>query len=102
MPGPDLSDMRVNRLDCWQLVNFMFQKIWKRYSTEYLLYLQARSKWKVRHRCVQADDLVLLVDEEVIPCYWKLGCVVTLYPGRDGIVRVEDVRPRLVHFADQQ
>ena len=38
------------------------------------------------------DDVVLLIGDEVIPSKWPLAKVVKVYPGRDGVVRVVDIK----------
>lgn len=91
---PDLTDVKMNRLDRWQLVQHMFQKIWKRYSAEYVHHLQQKSKWLVDKKQVMLDDLVLLVDENAHPLNWRMGRIVECYPGKDNIVRVVDVKTR--------
>src|SRR5688572_19511253 len=46
VPEPDLTGVKVNRLNKWQLTQQMFQHFWNRWSVVYLIKLQQRYKWK--------------------------------------------------------
>jgi len=46
LPDVDMTDVRINRLDRWQLVQRTLQDFWKRWAAEYVANLQARTKWK--------------------------------------------------------
>ena len=37
-------------------------------------------------------DVVLVIETDVPRTHWKLGQIEAVYPGRDGLVRVVDVR----------
>ena len=53
---------------------------------------QQRSKWLTIQRQLEVDDMVLIKDELTPPTKWPLGRVTALHPGKDGLVRVVDVR----------
>ena len=37
-------------------------------------------------------DVVLVIEPDILRRHWKLGQIEAVYPGRDGLVRVVDVR----------
>lgn len=92
-PDPDLSDLNINRLSRWQLVQRIVQDLWKRFSHEYLHTLQQRSKW---HNKASIDilpgTLVLVKDNNLPPLKWLMGRIVETHPGTDGVVRVATLR----------
>jgi hypothetical protein len=54
---------------------------------EYLTQIQSRQKWVKTKRNIQIDDIVLIADDGLPRCQWKLGRIVEVYPGKDGLVR---------------
>ncbi|XP_046976646.1 uncharacterized protein LOC124542806 [Vanessa cardui] len=54
---------------------------------------QQRTKWRTQ-KCKPLDigDLVLLQEDHSPPLHWRLGRVIKLYPGVDGVSRVADVK----------
>jgi hypothetical protein len=85
----NLGDVPDNRLSRWQRVEKLRQEFWRRWSTEYLNQLQPRNKWqKTNLRPLKVGSMVILREENVPPLQWKLGRIVELHPGSDGITRV--------------
>lgn len=54
--------------------------------------LQTRTKWKTNQSDIALDTLVLIKDDNLPPLKWKLGRVIKVFPGNDGVCRVADVR----------
>ncbi|XP_074031851.1 uncharacterized protein [Leptinotarsa decemlineata] len=92
LPDPDLSHLRLNQLDRWQLLQKLHQDIWKRWHNEYLHTLQQRQKWLNKTNILSPGDLVIIKNENVPPLNWRMGKVVKIFPGLDGIARVASVR----------
>jgi len=46
LPEKDLSDIKISRLDRWEMIQRSVQDFWRRWSTEYVANLQGRVKWK--------------------------------------------------------
>lgn len=91
-PAPDLTSSKISILDRWNLVRQMFQCFWQIWRTEYLVTLIKRTK-NVEHKSnISLHDVVILKKENSPPLTWPLGRVVQLYPGKDGISRVADVK----------
>lgn len=76
----------------WKYVQFLTQQFWKRWQTEYLPQCQIRGKWTSAKRPMKINDVVIIKDECTSPTKWKLGIVIRVHPGRDGIVRVVTLR----------
>lgn len=88
VPEPNLLDTNINRLSRWQLVQKVYQQFWKYWHTEYLSRLQQRSKWLKEQENVQAGQLVLMHEENVMPAKWPVARILKVYPGDDKRVRV--------------
>ncbi|XP_063243611.1 uncharacterized protein LOC134542933 [Bacillus rossius redtenbacheri] len=92
LPEPNLRDVRLNRLQRWQLVERLQQDFWHRWHRDYLHTLQQRQKWNEQGVSPTANQLVLLKDDRLPPLQWRLGRIVELYPGKDGVARVATIR----------
>ncbi|CAG7824546.1 unnamed protein product, partial [Allacma fusca] len=88
LPEPDLTETKINRLSRWQLCQQLAQHFWKRWNQEYLHQLQQRNKWNLSSENLKVGTLVLLKDERLPPTEWKLGRIIQVHPGPDGLVRV--------------
>lgn len=89
---PDTTNVNLGRLSRWQLLQRMHQDFWKRWHTEYLHTLNQRSKWYDPSVSIRIDTLVLLKDELCPPLAWRMGRVIDVHPGADGVVRVVTVK----------
>lgn len=94
LPEPDVTMTPINRLNRWQLLNQIQQSFWKRWSSEYLSSLQAKTKWYRSQSNLAIGDLVLMRQPSVPPTVWKLARIVSVHPGDDGVVRVVTIRTK--------
>ncbi|XP_043463826.1 uncharacterized protein LOC122499504, partial [Leptopilina heterotoma] len=92
LPDADVPDLPENRLNRFQLLQRIRDTFWKRWSTEYLLHLQEREKWRDPSENFAVGQLVLVKDDRYPPSKWPLGRVSEVHPGPDGLVRVVTVR----------
>lgn len=90
LPSARCKEGEAPLRDRFQRLEQIRQHFWKRWSREYIAELQQRTKWRVKGKDLQLDDLVLIKDETP-PLYWRLGRVNKLFPGPDGVPRVADV-----------
>lgn len=88
IPDPDLSSVKLNKLNRWQLVQRLQNDFWKRWSQEYIHSLQERHKWTAPSPPITEGTLVLIKIEQKPPLYWETGRIIKLHPGQDGVVRV--------------
>ncbi|XP_060869420.1 uncharacterized protein LOC132944179 [Metopolophium dirhodum] len=89
---PDISKEEPNGLRRWQLVQNLMQTFWKRWSREYLPQTQIRGKWTSKSAQLAKNDVVIIKDDCMPLARWKLGLVMELHPGSDGVVRVVTIR----------
>ena len=67
--------------------------ICKKWTREYLPQWNQRSKWSKKHvRNLKEDELVLLVDDCVKRCENKLGQIIGIFTGNDGVARSARVK----------
>ncbi|XP_023248350.1 uncharacterized protein LOC111644041 [Copidosoma floridanum] len=92
LPDANLTDVPQNRLDRYQLLQRIRNLFWKRWSSEYLLHLQQREKWREPTENFCVGRLVLVKDDRYPPSKWPLGRVTDVHPGPDGLVRVVTVK----------
>ena len=61
---------------------------------EYITSIGSRKKWFDREKNLKDGYVVLVVDADSPRRNWKVGRIVGVDPGSDGLVRVADVRLR--------
>lgn len=87
---PDENDYKaipLNRLSRWQLLQRIVQDFWKRWHDEYLYSLIHSPKWTQVRRNFQVNDLVIIKEDNLPPTKWKLGRIIQILTGGDGLVR---------------
>nr|CAI5831992.1 unnamed protein product [Callosobruchus analis] len=95
LPELTVTELPVNRLSRWQLVQAIIQHYWTRWHKEYISELQTRQKWKKDGvNNLKVGSLVLLKEDGVPVQDWRLGRIVEMQPGADGRVRVCKVKAR--------
>jgi len=92
VPEPSIAEEKPTRLSRWQHLQQMREHFWNRWSTEYLHTLAHRPKWFRSNVDVQVGRLCLLRGETTPPNKWPLARIEKLHPGKDGHVRVVEVR----------
>ena len=76
----------------WRRVQHLANVFWARWKKEYILQLQWRNKWTVPRPNIEEGDVVLLQDDGLPRCEWRLGRVTTATPQDDGHVRTVRVQ----------
>ena len=68
----------------------------KRWTREYLPQWNQRSKWSKEHVLnMKERELEWLVDDSVKRCEYKLGRIIEIYSGDDGVV--QSARVKIAH-----
>ena len=93
-PPGEFDDADLYSRKSWRQSQILSDHFWKRWLREYLPTLQQRQKWLINQRNLAVDDLVILVDENIPRRQWLLGRVTKVFPGRDGLVRVAEVKTK--------
>lgn len=78
----------------WRTSQRLADMFWQRWLREYLPDLQNRREPHGRGPQLKIGDVVLLIDNTLPRNMWPLGRVTKTYPGKDGVVRVADIRTR--------
>ncbi|XP_055910545.1 uncharacterized protein LOC129944908 [Eupeodes corollae] len=94
LPEQNLCDAKINTLSRWQYTQRLQQEFWRRWQREYLHQLQQRTKWTLKKRNMELNDLVLVLDNNLPPSKWLMGRVINLFPGADGLIRVVEIRTK--------
>src|SRR5699024_6392696 len=91
-PDEDLTRIKLNRLNRWQLIQRCQREFWLRYHAEYLHTLHQKAKWHNSDQGPKIGSIVLIKQENAPVLQWKLGRIIDLHPGTDGIARVATVK----------
>ncbi len=83
IPNPDILNVPLNRLKCWELLLKRTQTFWKRWSREYLNTLNQCTKWMKVKDNLKINHIVLLKDENSPPSHWPLAKITAIHPGID-------------------
>lgn len=75
LPDPSFSYRSASLLRRWHLCQHLVRHFWKRWSLEYLSTLQKKYKWQSPVRNLSVGDVVLLIEDEIIPTRWPLAKV---------------------------
>lgn len=93
LPSETITE-HSNLIQRKRIVDSLVQSFWKRWKLEYLNTLQVRNKWKKDSTPIKTGTVVLLQSENSAPLNWPLGIIEETFPGRDGVVRVVNVRTK--------
>lgn len=76
----------------WKEIENIKEEFWKRWSRDYLIELQLKTKWTTKVHNLSIGDLVLLKEDNLPPLHWPRGRITELVYGDDGAVRVVVIR----------
>jgi hypothetical protein len=76
----------------WRVAQRLADMFWSRWIKEYLPTLSRRSKWNIQRKSIKPGDIVIVADDQAPRNSWMKGRVVAVRPGKDGVVRVADVK----------
>lgn len=93
LPDYDYNDIPTNRLKYYQQLQQMQQGFWRRWSKDYIGLLQQRVKWRSsKGPSLSTGTVVLVKEDRLPPCLWKLARIIQTHPGQDGIARVATMK----------
>ncbi|XP_055944621.1 uncharacterized protein LOC129975584 [Argiope bruennichi] len=89
---PNLINTLENRLGLWQKTTKFVQLIWKKWHNDYLTILHQRSKWYFDKQNLKVGDRVVIKEDNMAVCNWVIGRTVAVFPGKDGKIRVANIK----------
>ena len=92
LPSGNKDDTQAPGLQSWRMIQLLLQRLWKRWTREFILTNQIRTKWQHKKTNLAVNDLVFVTDDNNPPLYWPLGRVVAVYTGNDDLNRVARVK----------
>ncbi|XP_037931242.1 uncharacterized protein LOC119666046 [Teleopsis dalmanni] len=92
VPDELIGKVPSNKLSYWRQLRQMQQHFWRQWHDEYLSTLQPRSKWHQNGDNINIGDVVVIRHENLPATHWRLGRVIKLHPGEDGLVRVVTIK----------
>ncbi|XP_072375607.1 uncharacterized protein [Diabrotica undecimpunctata] len=75
LPDPDVREVPMNRLSRYQHIQMLQQHFWTRWSSDYITELQQKGKWFTEKPNLEVGQLVVLKEDNLPPCQWKMGRV---------------------------
>ncbi|CAG9813428.1 unnamed protein product [Phaedon cochleariae] len=78
----------------WKKSQRLAEIFWSRWVKEYLPTLSKRGKWISDGKPIEIGDIVVIRDGNLPRKSWPLGKIEKIYPGRDNIIRVVDVKTK--------
>ncbi|CAK1598625.1 unnamed protein product [Parnassius mnemosyne] len=92
VPDYEYKDVPAHRLTLFQQLQQLQQDFWRRWSRDYIGILQQRTKWRSsKGPALSVDTMVVVKDDRLPPCQWKLGRIIQTHDGRDSVARVATV-----------
>eukprot|EP00117_Sycon_ciliatum_P017532 scpid35642/ scgid16489/ len=82
----------------WRISQAMIDMFWQRWVREYLPTLTRRTKWFKAAEPIKVNDVVVIADPQLARSCWPKGIVENVYPGKDGKIRIVDVRTAMGTF----
>ncbi|XP_041675602.1 uncharacterized protein LOC121530510 [Drosophila eugracilis] len=89
---PEIKGEAKSIINRWQHLKAQHQQFSARWKEEYLKELHKRNKWQFPTRNIKIDDMVVVKEDNLPSNEWRLGRIVSVFPGADGRVRVAEVR----------
>lgn len=91
-PEPCIETIPTHPVNRYQLLQRLHTNFWQKWSQEYLTRLMHRSKWTKQEENLRPNQLVLIKEDNLPPTKWLYGRIIRVHPGKDGLVRVVEVK----------
>ncbi|XP_073823116.1 uncharacterized protein [Musca autumnalis] len=92
LPEREVTTTNINNLEHWAQITAIKQRFWKKWHHEYINELQVRNKWTASNTNIGVGSMVLVHEDNIPPQKWLMGRLTNIIPGRDGRIRVADVK----------
>lgn len=87
LPEETIPTLNVQHLSAFKQIQHLKNCFWRKWSKEYLSFLQQRRKWTSQAPSVQPNSVVLVKEDNLPPLQWRVARVVETIAGKDGLVR---------------
>lgn len=94
LPEPCSAKIPTRTVNRYQVLQRLHADFWHKWSQEYLVRLMHRSKWTKQEENLRTNQIVLIKEDGLPPTKWLYGRITKVYPGKDGLVRVAEVKCR--------
>ncbi|XP_065368962.1 uncharacterized protein LOC135961390 [Calliphora vicina] len=92
MSFPEQTNDNLSLINRWEKLKAIHHKLSLQWKEEYLKSMHKRYKWKFSTPNLKVGDFVVVMDDLLPPCEWRLGRIEKVHSGSDHHVRVVDVR----------
>lgn len=93
VPDYEYEEVPTHKLTHFQQIQQLHQDFWRRWSRDYISLLQQRVKWReAKGSSLKPGTIVIIKDDRLPPCYWKLGRITQKHDGRDDVTRVATIK----------
>ncbi|XP_075157880.1 uncharacterized protein LOC142231146 [Haematobia irritans] len=89
---PEVTSDNLSLTDRWERLKVQQHQFARRWKDEYLKELQKRYKWHTPKANLSIGQLVVVKDDQLPPCEWRLGRITKTHQSNDGLVRIVDIR----------
>lgn len=76
----------------WKATQQLADLFWKRWMKEYIPIIINRSKWLEQQKNVKVGDIAIIMDPNGPRNTWPKGRIEAVYPGKDGVIRIVDIK----------
>ncbi|XP_047994669.1 uncharacterized protein LOC125232886 [Leguminivora glycinivorella] len=94
VPHRQVSSQNISSLQRFHRIEVLRQHFWNRFSTEYIVNLQQRTKWRSSRGRLEVGTMVVVKENNQPPLMWLMGRIVNVLPGKDGVARVADIKTK--------
>lgn len=93
LPDYDYKDVPIHRLTHFQQLQQIQQDFWRRWAKDYVGNLQERTKWRSsKGPTLTAGTLVLVKDDRLPSCHWKIGRILKTHDEEDKERRIASIQ----------
>ncbi|XP_070068142.1 uncharacterized protein [Drosophila takahashii] len=92
LPERQINTVNFTNPQYLDVVTAIKQDFWRRWSSEYINELRARTKWSQSTTNINIGSLVIIHDDNRPSQHWKFGRIEAVVEGKDGLVRVAHLR----------
>ncbi|XP_017474759.1 PREDICTED: uncharacterized protein LOC108365274 [Rhagoletis zephyria] len=89
---PESNRENLSLINRWEKLKVLHHQFANRWKEDYLKDLHKRHRWKNAQVEPRIGECVVINDDTLPPTEWRLGRIERLHPGKDGHIRVVDVR----------